>query len=144
MPSFFNCFDRVWADKSAHGGGNKQNKKPAAWTYGANVECKRAHSGDFSREKSRVVSLSLYGNAVDKADAPYIHAPSPEIRKVWSQFCTYGTLLRPPRSTSGPGFERHACRRWFGFGRVHRSGKSASPQCHLISNSYLAHLTSIK
>lgn len=49
------------------------------------------------------MSLSLYGNVVDKADAPYTHTPSPEIRKVWSQFCTYGTLLRPPRSTSGPG-----------------------------------------
>lgn len=57
--------------------------------------------GNF-REKSRVVSLSLYGNVVEKADALYIHTPSLEIMKVWSQFRTHRTLPRQPRGTFGP------------------------------------------
>lgn len=60
------------------------------------------HIGNF-REKSRVVALSLYGNAVDKADVLNIHTLSLEIMKVWSQFGTHRTPRRPLRGTFGPG-----------------------------------------
>lgn len=101
------------------------------------------------REKSRVVSLSLYGNVVDKADVLCIHTPSLEIMKVWSQFCTHRTLPRPPRGTFGPGSGASRARRDSGLAVsaatwVRGSEKSASRRCHLISNSYLAHLTWIK
>lgn len=102
--------------------------------------------GNF-REKSRVVSLSLYGNVVDKADALHIHTPSLEIMKVWSQFCTHRTP--PPAEHIWAGCGCQARSRESGLAVaaatwVHRSEKSASRRCHLISNSYLAHLTWIK